>query len=88
MKISKLIKKEPELKSSKKTEYNRNDKRKRFKEFSKKNKKLKTPKILVKFPESVTRNSEIQTLQEENVPDELKDQWTVRDLSLPSFEAV
>ena len=66
MKISKLIKKEPELKSSKKTEYNRNDKRKRFKEFSKKNKKLKTPKILVKFPESVTRNSEIQTLQEEN----------------------
>ena len=65
MKISKLIKKEPaELKKSK--GFNRNAKQKRFQEFSKKNKKLKTQKILVKFPESITRNSEIQTLQEEN----------------------
>ena len=74
MKISKLIKKEPimAVKNSKTSEYNRNEKRKRFKELSKKNKKLKTQKILVKFPENITRNSEIQTLQEEN--EKLKEQ--------------
>ena len=44
----------------------RNEKRKQLKDVHNKNKNAKKPKILVKFPESVSRNSEIQALKEEN----------------------
>ena len=69
MKITKNFKKEPlslELKNSKATKHNRNEKRKLMKVISKKNQKIKKTKLIVKLPESMTKNAEIYDLKEEN----------------------
>ena len=55
-----------EFKNSKATKHNRNEKRKLVRVISKKNQKIKKPKLIVKLPESMTRNAEIHDLKEEN----------------------